>query len=109
MQFQADILDVSVVRPQVLETTALGAAYLAGLAVGYWKDSAEIAKQWQVDRVFEPSMPQAQREDLVAGWQKALGRAKAWGNGERVWISLLGEFRSVLSVFPLSLDGRGLG
>lgn len=82
MQFQADILGVAVVRPHVLETTALGAAYLAGLAVGYWKDEAEIAKQWQVDRIFEPSMPQARREDLLAGWQKALERAKRWKEAE---------------------------
>lgn len=78
MQFQADILGVAVVRPHVLETTALGAAYVAGLAVGYWRDEAEIAKQWQIDRIFEPSMPQARREDLLAGWQKALERAKGW-------------------------------
>lgn len=82
MQFQADILGVAVVRPHVLETTALGAAYLAGLAVGYWKDQAEIAKQWQVDRIFEPSMLQARREDLLAGWQKALERAKGWKQAE---------------------------
>jgi glycerol kinase len=56
MQFQADLLDVPVVRPKIQETTALGAAYLAGLAVGYWKNQAEIAKQWQVDRTFEPAM-----------------------------------------------------
>ena len=56
MQFQADLLGVPVVRPKVLETTALGAGYLAGLAVGYWKDASDVAANWQVDRVFEPAM-----------------------------------------------------
>ena len=59
MQFQADLLGVPVVRPAVTETTALGAAYLAGLAVGFWKSADEIAGQWRVDRRFEPSMPRA--------------------------------------------------
>jgi glycerol kinase len=78
MQIQADVLGVPVVRPKVLETTALGAAYLAGLAVGYWKDSAEVAANWQVDRTFEPAMPRARVEALVAGWDKAVARTKAW-------------------------------
>ena len=78
MQFQADVLGVSVVRPQVSETTALGAAYLAGLAVGYWKDQTEIAVQWQVERVFTPAMSSERREELLASWQKALERAKGW-------------------------------
>ncbi len=78
MQFQADLLGVPVVRPKVAETTALGAAYLAGLAVSFWKDRKEIAKQWQVDRRFQPAMKPAQRKQLVAGWEKALSRAKAW-------------------------------
>jgi glycerol kinase len=78
MQFQADLLDVPVVRPKVQETTALGAAYLAGLATGFWKDQAEIAKQWQVDRTFEPAMKSAQRECLRASWDKALERARKW-------------------------------
>jgi len=78
MQFQADILGVPVVRPKVSETTALGAAYLAGLAVGYWKDQKEIAAQWQVDRRFTPAMKPAPRKKLLAGWAKALGRAKSW-------------------------------
>ena len=76
MQFQADLLDVPVVRSRIVETTALGAAYLAGLAVGYWKDTAEIASQWQADRRFEPSMPTERVEKLRAGWQRALERAK---------------------------------
>jgi glycerol kinase len=78
MQFQADLLGVPVVRPKVAETTALGAAYLAGLAVGFWKDRKEIAKQWQVDRRFPSAMKPARRKLLVAGWDKALGRSKAW-------------------------------
>jgi glycerol kinase len=82
MQFQADLLDVPVVRPKVQETTALGAAYLAGLAVGFWKNQAEIAKQWQVDRTFEPAMKSAQRDRLRASWDKALDRARKWEEAE---------------------------
>ncbi len=78
LQFQADLLGVPVVRPVVTETTALGAAYLAGLAVGYWKSADEISKQRRVDRVFEPKMPPARVEELRAGWRKALERAKGW-------------------------------
>jgi len=78
MQFQSDLLGVPVVRPRVAETTALGAAYLAGLAVGFWKDQREIAAQWQVDRRFTPAMKPAARRKLMAGWAKALGRAKSW-------------------------------
>jgi len=78
MQLQADLLNVPVVRPQVPETTALGAAYLAGLAVGFWKNQADIARQWQSDQRFTPRMKSAARKSLSAGWQKALGRAKGW-------------------------------
>jgi glycerol kinase len=78
MQFQADILNVPVVRPAVQETTALGAAYLAGLAVGYWRNTAEIATQWKVDRRFEPAMKEDQRATMRATWTKALKRAQAW-------------------------------
>jgi glycerol kinase len=86
MQFQADVLGVRVVRPKVFETTALGAAYLAGLAVGYWKDAGEIAAQWQTDRIFEPLMPRAEAARLLAGWSRGLARAMQWagdssGNG----------------------------
>jgi glycerol kinase len=80
MQFQADLLGVPVVRPRVTETTALGAAYLAGLGVGFWKDRSEIAAQWQIDRRFTPTMKPATRRKLVEGWNKALGRAKKWAN-----------------------------
>ncbi len=77
MQFQADILGVPVQRPRVTETTALGAAYLAGLAVGYWRDQAEIATNWAVDRTFEPHMLDDARETLYAGWQAAVKKARA--------------------------------
>lgn len=74
MQFQADLLDVPVRRPAVCETTALGAAYLAGLAVGYWRDLSEIEENWSLDREFVPSMPAARRESLYQGWQCAVQR-----------------------------------
>src|SRR5450631_561590 len=78
MQFQADLLGVAVVRPKVLETTALGAAYLAGLAVGYWQDESDIGANWQVDRRFEPVMSRDQAAALTAQWDKAVERAKHW-------------------------------
>ena len=78
MQFQADILGVPVVRPRVTETTALGSAYLAGLAVGFWQDQAEIASQWQVDRRFEPSMSADERQALMATWKRAVQRSMDW-------------------------------
>jgi glycerol kinase len=78
MQFQSNLLGVPVVRPKVTETTALGAAYLAGLAVGYWKDQKQIAAQWQVDRRFTPVMKSGERKKLEAGWRKALDRARKW-------------------------------
>jgi glycerol kinase len=78
MQLQADLLNVPVVRPQVAETTALGAAYLAGLAVGYWKSQADIARQWRADKHFKPAMKAVTRARITKGWTRALGRAKAW-------------------------------
>ena len=78
MQFQADILNVPVHRPRVLETTALGAAYLAGLAVGFWKDMEEIKRNWAVDRAFTVQMDEAARTQRYAGWQKAITRAMDW-------------------------------
>jgi glycerol kinase len=78
MQMQCDLLGVPVVRPKVNETTALGAACLAGLAVGYWKNVADIAKHWQMDRKFKPTMKAAARAKITAGWNRALSRAKAW-------------------------------
>ena len=78
MQFQSDILRAPTVRPKIFETTALGAAYLAGLAVGYWKDQAEVSTQWQADRRFEPDMPAASVDELRADWRRALERSKSW-------------------------------
>jgi glycerol kinase len=78
MQFQADLLQIPVVRPAVTETTALGAAYLAGLAVGYFKSLDGIAKQWKVEKTFEPKMPKSRVAELRSRWNEALGRAKNW-------------------------------
>jgi glycerol kinase len=78
MQFQADLLGVPIARPRVLETTALGAAYLAGLATGFWADIKETAEHWQEERRFVPTVSAEMRKHLRAGWSKALGRAKAW-------------------------------
>ncbi|RYY47667.1 MAG: glycerol kinase [Chitinophagaceae bacterium] len=78
MQFQADILNTSVVRPEVTETTALGAAYLAGLAVGFWKDLEEIKQNWKKDKVFSPGMKEDQVKDLQKNWKKAVKAAQAW-------------------------------
>ena len=78
MQFQADVLGVPVVRPKVLETTALGAAYLAGLAVGFWNNTDDVRANWRIDRRFEPQMSRQQAAELRAGWNKAVERAKAW-------------------------------
>jgi glycerol kinase len=78
MQFQADLLGVPVVRPAVTETTALGAAYLAGLAVGYWMTPEEIASQRVIDRRFEPAMDPAKARELRANWNRAVERAKGW-------------------------------
>ncbi len=78
MQFQADILGVPVERPAVTETTALGAAYLAGLATNFWHSQDEIARQWQVERAFEPNMSAERRDSLYAGWQRAVERSKGW-------------------------------
>jgi glycerol kinase len=78
MQFQADLLGVPVVRPRVAETTALGAAYLAGLATGVWRTAAEIAAQWQRDREFTPRMSRDEASARLAGWRRAVERAKDW-------------------------------
>jgi glycerol kinase len=78
MQFQSDILQVPVVRPKVYETTALGAAYLAGLAVGYWKSIDDIQEQWQVDKKFTPSMPIEKANELLKGWNRAVKATIAW-------------------------------
>jgi glycerol kinase len=80
MQIQADILGREVVRPAVTETTALGAAYLAGLAVGFWQGQDELAGKWRVDKRFQPRMQTSQREELYQGWKRAVERAKAWAS-----------------------------
>ena len=80
-QFQADILDVAVERPAVMETTALGAAYLAGLGVGFWENRAQIAQQRQVERTFTPQMAAQQREKLYAGWKRAVEATLVFGDG----------------------------
>jgi len=82
MQFQADLLGVPVLRPKVTETTALGAAYLAGLAVGYWSGLDEIAAQWQVEHVFEPAMGREQVDALRGDWARAVERSKGWAQAE---------------------------
>jgi glycerol kinase len=78
MQFQSDLFGFNVIRPKMLETTALGAAYLAGLAVGYWKSIDELQEQWSIDRVFSPEMPKVEVDKLVRNWDKAVGRAENW-------------------------------
>ena len=82
MQFQADITEAEVFRPGCIETTALGAAYLAGLAVGYWESTEDIRTNWSVDRVFRPAMPLEKRAKLVKGWHRAVRCALMWGEDE---------------------------
>ena len=78
MQFQSDVLGVQVDRPQVIETTALGAAYLAGLAVGYWKDKDEVVKNWAISRSFIPELAEERRKELLDGWHRAVDRSLGW-------------------------------
>ena len=82
MQFQSDILNKEVLRPAIRETTALGAAYLAGLATGVWKSREEISHLWSCNQLFEPKMDAVQREKLVRGWHKAVGRSQDWAEHE---------------------------
>jgi len=82
MQFQSDLLNCKVVRPKITETTALGAAYLAGLAVGYWKNVEDIQHQWQVDKTFSPAMNDEKRNELLKGWQRAVEATMSWANTE---------------------------
>jgi glycerol kinase len=82
MQIQSDVLGIEVVRPKNAEATVMGAAYLAGLAVGYWPDKETIARQWQVDRVFKPAMEKSARDKVRATWKKALTRAREWTREE---------------------------
>ena len=78
MQFQSDLFDFKVIRPKTLETTALGAAYLAGLAIGYWESVDDLQKQWSIDREFNPEMPRNEVDQLVHNWDRAVGRASNW-------------------------------
>jgi glycerol kinase len=78
MQFQSDLFDFKVIRPKTLETTALGAAYLAGLAIGYWKSVDDLQQQWSIDREFNPEMPRNEVGQLVYNWDRAVGRASNW-------------------------------
>jgi len=78
MQFQADVLNTRVNRPKCVESTALGAACLAGLAVGVFKDTEAIARQWQSERIFTPQMSAGERETRLSGWRRALSRAMSW-------------------------------
>lgn len=80
MQFQSDILNAKVVRPIITETTALGAAYLAGLAVGYWKNITDIQQQWQKDKEFAPQIKEDKRKELVKGWRRAVKASIAWAD-----------------------------
>ena len=82
MQFQADLLNVQVVRPSCIETTALGAAYLAGLAVGFWRDADEIRKNWQMQRAFSPEITEGYRQKLLKGWQRAVKCTFGWAREE---------------------------
>jgi len=78
MQFQADILNTEVIRPKVIESTALGAVYLAGLAVGYYSDKQDIVKNMAQDRVFKSQIQDAERNKLIAGWKEAVKRSLGW-------------------------------
>jgi len=78
MQFQADILGTEVERPEINETTSLGSAYLAGLAVGYWDNLDELVAKWKKDALFVPNMANEKREKLYAGWKKAVERSRDW-------------------------------
>ena len=78
MQFQSDILGIPIVRPKVTETTALGAAYLAGLAVGFWKSTDELQKKWEIDARFEPKMKTSEKERLLDKWNQAVEKSKNW-------------------------------
>ena len=78
MQFQADLLNVPVIRPKVIETTALGAAYTAGLGVGFWSDTDELRKNWSEDKRWVPAIEDQKRQALYAGWQKAVARTLNW-------------------------------
>ena len=83
MQFQADILGCEVKRPVCIETTSLGAAYLAGLATGYWESKEDVIKNWQVEKTFTPDMDDKKREELLTGWKKAVSCVRGWAKPEK--------------------------
>ena len=83
MQFQADMINAPVKRPQCVETTAMGAAYLAGLAVGYWKDKEDVVNNQKIDRIFTPEMEEEERKAKRKGWNKAVKYAYGWAKDER--------------------------
>jgi len=78
LEFQSDIISMSLCRPKCIETTSLGAAYLAGLATGYWENTDDIISNWQIDRAFEPGMDEERRKELIEGWHKAVKRTLEW-------------------------------
>ena len=80
LQFQADVLDMPVYRPDCIETTSLGAAYLAGLATGYWKNRSDILANWRTDKIYEPNMDSVRREALLRGWKRAVRSVLAWAD-----------------------------
>ncbi len=80
MQFQADLIDIPVIRPECTETTALGSAYLAGLAVGFWDGLEEIEAQWSAERSFSSSIGKEKQSELMSGWKKAVGRSRSWSD-----------------------------
>jgi glycerol kinase len=82
LQFQSDILGIPVERAQIVETTALGAAYLAGIALGFWKDTDEIGQRWKSSAIYEPKMTPDNRETLYNHWQKAVERTRGWAGQE---------------------------
>ena len=82
MQFQSDILNTRVIRPSITETTALGAAYLAGLAVGYWNDIEEVQKYWQKEKIFSPLMHEDKRAGFQKNWKRAVHSAQVWANDD---------------------------
>ena len=83
MKFQADLMGAEVYRPKLIETTALGAAYLAGLTVGYWKNREEAKANWQLGRTFHPDIAEEDREKLISGWHRAVRCALAWADDEK--------------------------
>ena len=78
LQFQADILGVPVLRPEITETTCLGGVYMAGLAVGYWDSIEEVTEFWRVEKAFEPSISESQRQEQIGMWKRAIERAGGW-------------------------------